>query len=443
MVSARETDDVESVARERVGSTLRDKWRLDALIGIGGMAAVYAGTHRNGLRGAVKVLHPELAAHRATRERFLREGYVANSIDHAGVVRVLDDDVDGGSVFLVMDLLEGSDLESIREAQPAGKLPPGAAVAIAIQLLDVLAAAHTATVIHRDLKPENAFVTHEGVVKVLDFGIARARFAARGHVTESGVSMGTPAFMPPEQAAGERDMIDARTDVWAVGATLFNLVTGTLVHDEPTLPRILAAAMTRPAPPVRLREPELNEKVAAVIDRALAFDPEDRFRTASEMREALLGASRDVDVWSAARLGALTTHDEVAASDQLSAFAATRRLGHAGKHGLWVAASGIGAALLVAAFTWRVLSTEGGGGATASSVAPAPAAPEASGELSADVDAPKPAPTASTSPSGPPSARASATASSSAVPTAEAPPVPAGPRVRPPPKKKSAYDHLY
>ena len=202
-------DVVESVARERVGSTLRGKWRLDALIGVGGMAAVYAATHRNGLRGAVKVLHPQLAAHRATRQRFLREGYVANSIEHRGVVRVLDDDVDDVTVFLVMDLLEGEDLESIRLAQPRGRLATGATIAMASQLLDVLSAAHEVGVVHRDLKPDNVFLSTTGVVKVLDFGIARARFAADGQLTESGLTMGTPAYMPPEQAAGERDLIDA------------------------------------------------------------------------------------------------------------------------------------------------------------------------------------------------------------------------------------------
>ncbi|MEQ9321009.1 MAG: serine/threonine-protein kinase, partial [Polyangiaceae bacterium] len=334
-------DVVESVARERVGSTLRGKWRLDALIGVGGMAAVYAATHRHGLRGAVKVLHPQLAAHRATRQRFLREGYVANSIEHRGVVRVLDDDVDDVTVFLVMDLLEGEDLESIRLAQPRGRLATGATIAMASQLLDVLSAAHEVGVVHRDLKPDNVFLSTTGVVKVLDFGIARARFAADGQLTESGLTMGTPAYMPPEQAAGERDLIDARTDLWAVGATMFTLLTGEIVHDEPTVQRILAAAMSRPAPPLRLRDPSVPEGLAEVVDRALSFDPDQRYPSAAAMRDALDLVGREHTPWSEARLGELALGATGRGDEHPSAFAATRPIG-AGARRPWVALTVLG-----------------------------------------------------------------------------------------------------
>ncbi|HQP37900.1 MAG TPA: hypothetical protein PLI95_22110 [Polyangiaceae bacterium] len=111
-------DPVTARAQGRVGATLRDKWRLDSLLGVGGMAAVYAATHRNGARGAIKILHAELAVDAGVRQRFLREGYAANTVAHRGVVKVLDDDVlEDGSVFLVMELLEGESLESRRDAR--------------------------------------------------------------------------------------------------------------------------------------------------------------------------------------------------------------------------------------------------------------------------------------------------------------------------------------
>ncbi|HEX4515419.1 MAG TPA: serine/threonine-protein kinase, partial [Polyangiaceae bacterium] len=164
---------VEAAARRRVGTVLEGKYALEALLGYGGMAAVYRATHRNGHRVAVKILHPELSISEDVRARFLREGYVANKVDHAGAVRVIDDDVaEDGSVFLVMELLEGSTLE--HRWQMAGRrLGVDEVVAWTVKLLDVLAAAHARGIVHRDIKPENLFVTERGELKVLDFGIAR------------------------------------------------------------------------------------------------------------------------------------------------------------------------------------------------------------------------------------------------------------------------------
>src|SRR5689334_22273014 len=159
----------------RVGNTLRDKWRLDRLIDVGGMAAVYAATHRNGNRVAIKVLHAEAGLVPGVRERFLKEGYVANRVGHAGAVRVLDDDVcEEGAVFLVMELLEGETLHA-RVARGGGRLPADDVLCIMDRVLDVLVAAHAVDVLHRDIKPPNIFITLAGEVKLLDFGIARLR----------------------------------------------------------------------------------------------------------------------------------------------------------------------------------------------------------------------------------------------------------------------------
>lgn len=291
------TDPFTRRALARVGSTLRDKWRIDKLLGIGGMAAVYAGAHRNGKRGAIKILHLELSQDEDSRRRFLQEGYAANRVEHPGAVSVLDDDVaEDGSVFLVMELLHGSTIDALAERQPKLRLDIGFTLTVADRLLDVLIAAHHKGIVHRDLKPENFFLTTDGTVKILDFGIARVRElqGSSSRVTRTGDAMGTPAYMPPEQALGNWNDVDARTDLWALAASMFTLITGRLVHDAPTVQQMMLAAMTKPAPPIRSVMPEVPAPVAAVIDRALSFEREKRFPDAAAMRVALRQAGAQI-----------------------------------------------------------------------------------------------------------------------------------------------------
>ena len=287
-------DQLTVLARSRVGSVLRDKLRLDTLLGVGGMAAVYAATHRNGSRVAVKMLHPEMASNPDVRSRFLREGYVANAVGHDGVVKIIDDDTAAdGSLFLVTELLDGETLED-RRLRLGGKLSEDDVLSAADQLLDVLVAAHAKAVVHRDIKPENVFLTRAGQVKVLDFGIARLREVSRSSTaTRTGMSMGTPAFMPPEQARGLWDDVDARSDLWAVGATMFNLLTGQLIHDGRTPNEQLLSAMTKPAPSLASVLAGTGRNVAHVVDRALAFQKENRWPDAKRMQEAVRHAYHD------------------------------------------------------------------------------------------------------------------------------------------------------
>lgn len=282
-------DPVTQRAKMRVGSVLRGKWRIDNLLGIGGMAAVYEGTHRNGKRGAIKMLHLEHSTDAETRARFLREGYVANTVNHPGAVSVFDDDIaEDGSVFIVMELLIGKTLEELSQSRPDKRLGLLETMQLTDKLLDVLAAAHEKGIVHRDLKPDNVFVTHEGDLKVLDFGIARMRdVQASAKMTKTGNAMGTPAFMPPEQALGEWNRVDGRSDLWAVGATMFTMTTGRLVHNGDTLNQLLLKAMTHPAPPIRTVLPGVPADVADPIDKALAFDPKDRFTDARAMQAAV------------------------------------------------------------------------------------------------------------------------------------------------------------
>jgi serine/threonine-protein kinase len=281
-------------ARQRVGQVLREKWRLDVLLGVGGMAAVYAATHRNGSRVAIKMLHQELSINQQIRSRFMREGYVANSVGHDGAVRVMDDDTaDDGSLFLVTELLDGETLED-RRVRFGGRLSEDEVLSLTDQILDVLIAAHAHGVVHRDLKPENVFLTRSGVVKVLDFGIARLReMSSASTATRSGASMGTPSYMPPEQARGRWDEVDNRTDLWAVGATMFTLLSGKLVHDGHTANEVLLSAMTKPAPPLAEVVKRVSPAVARLVDKALAFEREKRWLDAGRMQEALRHAYVD------------------------------------------------------------------------------------------------------------------------------------------------------
>jgi serine/threonine protein kinase len=280
---------LERHARERIGTILSGKWRLQELVGVGGMASVYSATHRNGSRVAIKILHDHLANQDGVRLRFLQEGYAANRVGHPGAVSVRDDgETADGAAFLVMELLEGQTLEF--KLRVAGPIAPSKALDYADQALDILAAAHERGIVHCDLKPDNIFVTTDGVVKVLDYGIATMADGSRRLTQPVGTLMGTPSFMPPEQAGARWDQVDARTDIWALGATLFNALSGRTVHDGDGPNEELARALTCAAPPLAEANPKVPDFVAAVVDRALAFNPNDRWPSARAMQEAVRGA---------------------------------------------------------------------------------------------------------------------------------------------------------
>ena len=309
--------ELEARARGRLGTTIAGKYRIDAVIGIGGMAVVYRATHRNNAQFAIKMLHPELSMRESLRKRFLREGRAANSVAHPGVVRVVDDDVaEDGAAFLVMELLEGTNLESLLH-RSGGRLPVSVACGVLDQLLDVLAAVHAKNIVHRDLKPANLFLAKDGTLKVLDFGIARVRDALStdASATGTGVLLGTPAFMAPEQARGKSSEIDARTDLWAASATFFALVAGENVHRGDNSAQLLIAAATS-FPRSVATVAAVPGDIARVIDRGLSFERSARWANAAEMREELRRAcARDL---GAAPLRSMLAADAIATASSPS-----------------------------------------------------------------------------------------------------------------------------
>ncbi len=282
---------IADLARSRVGSFVGGKWRLERVLGVGGMASVYAASHANAHKSnhvAVKMLHRSRSALPGLAERFLRDGFAANAVAHPGVVRALDGGVaDDGSAFLVMELVDGETLEAhwIRRSR---QLSAGEVLYIIDRVLDVLEAAHDAGVLHRDVKPENVMLTREGMIKLLDFGApAPPDVAPSSRRERPDLTMGTPAFMAPEQLRGPSAETDARADLWAVGATMFLLLTGRHVHSAPSLHEQVTAAATRDAPSLREPLPFTAPELIEFVDRALAFKKEERWQSAAAMREGL------------------------------------------------------------------------------------------------------------------------------------------------------------
>ena len=273
----------------RVGTVIKGKWQVDALLGVGGMAAVYAATHRNGQRVALKILHPDFSKESTVASRFLREAYVSNKVGHPSCVSVFDDDVtEQNEPFLVMELLLG---ETLRQHwQHAGpKMAVDEVLRVVDPILDCLQACHKIGVIHRDLKPANIFLTSTGTVKVLDFGIAQFRSSTTER-TAAGTALGTPSYMSPEQAMGLVDQLDGRADLFSVGAMMHALLTGQRINKGRTENEALVMAATKPVPSIARLGSELPVDVIALVDKALAWDRRNRFATAQEMRSAVISA---------------------------------------------------------------------------------------------------------------------------------------------------------
>ena len=283
--------------RSTLATALSNRYEIDREIGRGGMATVYlARDVRHDRRVAVKVLHPDLAAALGA-ERFLAEIKTTANLQHPHILPLHDSGEADGLLYYVMPFVEG---ETLRDRLTREKmLPIEDSVRIITETLGALDYAHRHGVIHRDVKPENILL-HDGSALVADFGIALAVTAAAGpRMTQTGLSLGTPQYMSPEQAMGERT-IDGRADVYACGAILYEMLTGDPPFTGSTMQAIVAKVITeKPSPPSTVRT-TVSARVEAAILTALAKSPADRFSTAAKFAEALDRATSDPDVATAA-----------------------------------------------------------------------------------------------------------------------------------------------
>src|SRR5881296_733818 len=273
-----------SDALERLGAALAEHYAIERQIGAGGMATVYlARDLKHDRHVALKVLRPELAAVLGI-ERFLSEIRVTAHLQHPHILPLFDSGQAGGLIYYVMPHVEG---ESLRHRLEREKhLPIEEAVALAGGVASALDYAHRHGVIHRDIKPEN-ILFQDGEAVVADFGIALAVSAAAGsRLTETGLSLGTPQYMSPEQATGDR-LIDARSDIYSLASVLYEMLAGEPPHTGPTVQSVIAKIVTdRPRPLRQLRE-SVPSHVEAVVLKALAKVPADRFQTAAQFVDAL------------------------------------------------------------------------------------------------------------------------------------------------------------
>jgi len=274
-----------SVDTKRVGTWLQGKWFLERLIGRGATAAVYAARHRIGRQVAIKLLHAHHLGNAELCERFQREALAVNRFDHPGAVPVTDvDTAEDGTPFIVMELVQG---ETVAQRMKRGPIPVPELLDIAGQLLDVLAAAHERGIVHRDIKPENLILDRTtGRLRVLDFGVAKFDGSV---LTEKGALIGTAPYMAPEQVRGEE--IDARADVFAVGATMFHAIAGRPIHLGTTVAEILYhGAMA--APPALQSVASVPDELGLVVDCALSFDAADRYADARAMQVEIRALSQ-------------------------------------------------------------------------------------------------------------------------------------------------------
>lgn len=278
-------------AATRIGSLLDERWEIESLLGLGGTAAVYA-ARAGGERVAVKVLHPELTRSQRAVDRFRREGEALRTAKHPGVPRVYGEGTTtDGCPYLVLDLLLGETVEA-RRRRFGGKLAPAEVVRIALDVLDVLDVVHARGLLHRDIKPSNILWLDDGSIRLIDFGIAKvARDEGDVALTRTGALPGSLAFMSPEHALGIPSELDARSDLWSLGATMFSLLSGRYVHESRTEVAALALAASRRARSLGSVVSGLPPALVAVVDRALAFDRRKRFANAAEMARALAMSS--------------------------------------------------------------------------------------------------------------------------------------------------------
>ena len=265
-------------------------YEIIAPLGAGGMGEVYrAKDARLGRDVAIKVLPEAVASDAARRERFEREAKAVAALSHPNIINVFDTGLHDGHPFVVMELLEG---DTLRERLASGALPVRKAVEIAVQIARGLGAAHDKQIVHRDLKPENIFVLRDGQVKILDFGLAReiatnhsGGTETRAAITDAGIAMGTVGYMAPEQIRAQP--VDGRTDLFAFGAVLFEMLAGTRAFQRDTSAETMTAILKEDAPDLLASHAQIPPSLDRIVRHCLEKNPAERFQSARDVAFAL------------------------------------------------------------------------------------------------------------------------------------------------------------
>ena len=292
------------------GTLLDNRYELVEIIGEGGMGVVYEGRH-TGLdrRVAVKILHPEWSEVDQAAQRFMQEAQIAGNLGHANICEVTDiGATDEGLPYMVMPLLQGRTLADAIDASVGGMTIPRA-IDVVVQILSALQTAHEADIVHRDLKPDNIFLVRMGdredFVKILDFGISKvvgSKAQDLRRLTATGMVLGTPHYMAPEQAAGAKDL-DHRVDLYAVGVLLYELIVGTTPFEGDSYNELIVKIVNEAPPRPQSMNPGISERLERVVLRAMAKSRVHRYASARDFREALLEAGEDAGVSLPLHLG--------------------------------------------------------------------------------------------------------------------------------------------
>jgi serine/threonine-protein kinase len=284
-------DPLKAAAAKLMGRLIEGKYRIEQVIGAGGMGAVYRGEHVRLQRAvAVKVLLNAYRQGSQEEQRFYREARIAGSIGHPNIPEVFDlGTLEDGSPFLVMELLEGQSL--LARIEREGQLPIADVIKIGDEMLSALAAAHEKGIVHRDIKPDNVFLARRAggliVAKLLDFGISKnLRDHHSSNLTDPGLLMGTPVYLAPEQARLDPNL-DHRVDIWAAGVTFYEMLTGSIPFDASNIPELITKILFEPAVRPKVIRPEIPEWLETIVLRAMERNAADRWQSAHEMRAAL------------------------------------------------------------------------------------------------------------------------------------------------------------
>lgn len=281
----------------QLGEVVADKYRVDRVLGEGGMGIVVAATHLHlEQRVALKFLLPKMATNPELVQRFLREARAAVRIQSEHVARVLDVGTHRGSPYMVMEYLEGGDLARVLAER--GPLPVAEAVGCLLEACEAVAEAHSLGIVHRDLKPSNLFLAQgpagRPTIKVLDFGISKAPSTSNdAHLTKTSAVMGSPSYMSPEQLVSSAS-VDMRSDVWALGVVLYEMLTRAVPFNAQTMPELVGAILQAVPAPIAATRQGVPPGVQAIVDRCLQKNPAGRFANVGELARALVafGPSR-------------------------------------------------------------------------------------------------------------------------------------------------------